>query len=256
MAYFERLDRWTYRPTPHVSGAWDDKEQHIGPSLGLLAHVLQEEQTSRRETLLTPSRLSYEIWGTAPLEPMDISVEVIRPGRTIELVEARLWCAGRTVVSLRAWMLQAQDTRAVSGSAFPPIPSVEECEPWDPTTVWPGGYIASAEVRRVQHEPGRAHVWVRSREVLIDGVECGLLPRAAALFDIINGLTVRARPGDVAFPNVDLTAHLLQRPQGEWLGFDISVAFGTHGVGVTESVLHDETGPIGTLSQILTLRTP
>jgi Thioesterase-like superfamily len=65
---------------------------------------------------------------------------------------------------------------------------------------------------------------------------------------------VRADPGEVAFPNLDLTAHLLRAPTGDWLGFDTTVSFGATGLGVTSTVLHDEAGPLGTLAQSLTVR--
>ncbi len=39
-------------------------------------------------------------------------------------------------------------------------------------------------------------------------------------------MTVRVDPRTVAFPNVDLTAHLFVAPRGEWLGFDTTVCFG------------------------------
>jgi hypothetical protein len=67
-------------------------------------------------------------------------------------------------------------------------------------------------------------------------------------------MTVRVDPKDVAFPNIDLTAHLFAVPEGDWLGFDTTVSFGPSGVGLTSSTLHDHRGPIGTLTQILTLR--
>ena len=65
---------------------------------------------------------------------------------------------------------------------------------------------------------------------------------------------VRVSPRDVAFPNLDLTAHLLRQPGGGWVGFDTTVSFGPGGVGLTSSVLHDLDGPIGAMSQILTVR--
>jgi hypothetical protein len=61
-------------------------------------------------------------------------------------------------------------------------------------------------------------------------------------------------PREVAFPNLDLTAHLFAQPRGEWIGFDTAVSFGPTGVGVTSSVLHDISGPIGTMAQVLTIR--
>jgi hypothetical protein len=72
--------------------------------------------------------------------------------------------------------------------------------------------------------------------------------------DVANGMTVRAAPGEVAFPNVDLTAHLFAQPADGWLGLDTTVTFGADGVGLTTSIVHDERGPIGTSSQCLTVR--
>jgi hypothetical protein len=72
--------------------------------------------------------------------------------------------------------------------------------------------------------------------------------------DIANGMAVRTSPGQVAFPNVDLTAHFFARPGDGWLGFDTTVSFGADGIGLTASVIHDERGPIGTSAQCLTVR--
>jgi hypothetical protein len=120
--------------------------------------------------------------------------------------------------------------------------------------VWPGGFIASAEVRREQVEPGRASFWVRTPQPLIQDEEVSQLAKAAGLFDIANGMTVRVGPQEVAFPNVDLTVHLFTAPHGDWIGFDTTVSFGPGGIGVTSSVIHDIAGPIGTMSQMLTIR--
>ena len=80
------------------------------------------------------------------------------------------------------------------------------------------------------------------------------LAALTGLLDVANGMTVRAEPTDVLFPNVDLTAHFFAQPQGEWLGLDTTVSFGSDGVGLTTSVIHDERGPVGTSSQCLTVR--
>ena len=254
MAYFQRTGPTAYLPTSHVGGAWDTEQQHIAPALGLLVHVLEQDRDLRRDDRLLPARLSYDIWGTVPMAEVETSVRVLRPGRTIELVEAALGHGGRTVVTLRAWLMRRADTGAIAGSRLPAMKPPTDTPVWDPTTVWPGGFIASAEVRRVETGPGRAQVWVRTDVGLVEGEEASPLARSACLLDIINGMTVRADPREVAFPNLDLTAHLVREPTGPWLGFDATVSFGAHGAGVTSSVLHDESGPLGTLSQILTVR--
>jgi hypothetical protein len=254
VAYFERCGEQRFRATEHTEGAWDQATQHIAPALGLLAHAVESDRGVRRGQDLVIGRLSYDILGTVPVEEFDIEVEMVRAGRTIELVEAVLTHGGRAAVRLRAWLLERRDTRTVAGTEHEPIPGPEETEPWDPTTVWPGGFIHTAEVRRHQRAPGRATYWVRTDVPLLADESVSALSRAVGLLDIANGMTVRAAPADVLFPNVDLTAHFFAQPQGAWLGFDTTVSFGSEGAGLTTTVLHDERGPIGTSSQCLVVR--
>lgn len=254
MAYFERLGPGSFRPTDHVSGAWDESTQHIGPALGLLVHAVELDLAGRRDDPMVISRLTYELLGVVPMDAVDVEVEVIRPGRTIELVEATYSHGDRTGIRLRAWLQQPRDTAAIAGDAFDPLPPPQEMEPWDPTSVWGGGYLASARVRRDLRGPGRARYWVRTDVPLLAAEEVSTLARMTALVDIANGMAIRADPAVVTFPNIDLTAHLVRSPAGEWLGFDTRVTFGPGGLGLTASVIHDEDGPVGTVSQSLTVR--
>ena len=254
MSYFERLDESTYRATSHVSGAWDIEHQHIAPALGLLAHVIETDRDRRRGNDLVITRLSYDILGVVPVDVFDTTARVIRPGRTIELVEASLRHGGRDVVLVRAWLMQPRDTGQFSGSALPSITPPADTPAWDPATVWPGGFIESVEVRRTQDEPGRATFWVRTPLPLVSGEKASNLAQTVGLLDIANGMTVRTDPTSVVFPNIDLTAHLYREPEGEWVGFDTTVAFGPTGTGLTSSVIHDTQGPVGTSDQILTVR--
>ncbi|MFN3340473.1 MAG: thioesterase family protein [Dietzia sp.] len=242
MAYFERLDDRRFLPTPHTTGAWDPAVQHIGPSFGLLVHELERDLQRRRDDPMVISRLTYEILGTVPMDPVSVDVQVVRPGRTIELVEATYGLADRVGVRLRAWLQQPRDTSGVEGTGLDPIPGPSEMARWDPTSVWQGGYLASAEVRRDSAGPGRARYWVRTDVPLVAEEPVSPLARSVALFDIANGLAVRAAPEDVQFPNIDLTAHLLREPRGEWVGFDTRVSFGPGGLGLTASVLHRRPG--------------
>lgn len=254
MSYFQRVADSTFRATGHTSGAWDVNDQHIAPALGLLAHAVQRDQAARDRGDLVIGRLSYDILGTVAVGLVDVAVTVLRSGRTIELVEATLGQSGRAAVRLRAWLMRPTDTAALRGSPLPRIPSPDTLPSWDPTSVWPGGFIASADVRRVEEAPGRAAFWVRTPLPLIEDEPVSRLATVVGLLDIANGMTVRACPREVAFPNIDLTAHLFEQPRSDWVGFDTSVSFGGAGVGLTSSVLHDTEGPIGTVCQILTVR--
>ena len=207
----------------------------------------------RRDDRLLPGRLSYDILGTVPVAEVEIDVRVTRPGRTIELVEATMAHAGRDIVRLRAWLTQRLDNASLEGTPLPRLRPPGELEPWDPTSVWPGGFIDSIELRRDQEQPGRARFWARTATPLLDE-PVREVARFTGLLDIANGMTVRVAPTAVAFPNLDLTVHYLAEPRGEWVGFDTSVSFGATGLGLTSSIVHDEHGPVGAVAQSLTVR--
>jgi hypothetical protein len=73
--------------------------------------------------------------------------------------------------------------------------------------------------------------------------------------DTANGVVPRVDPTQgLAFPNLDLQVHLYRVPQGQWLGLQTTQQYGSDGIGLTSSVLHDSLGPFGRSEQILTLR--
>lgn len=253
-AYFlPRGDR-RYEATEAVSGAWNEAEQHISAPLGLMVHTVEKEAASRREDPLQICRLSFDILGTVPVGTVDIDVQVLRPGRTVELVEARMRHQDKTIVILRAWALAEFSTESVQGSALPGIPRQEETPAWDATSVWPGGFIASITGHRDYHEPGRARGWTSSSLPLVQDEPVSSFAKFCALLDVANGVAVRTAPEEVAFPNVDLTASFFRIPEGERVGYDTHVSFGPTGLGLTHSILHDAHGPVGSLTQQLTVR--
>lgn len=253
-SYFERIGQNKFRATEHVGGGWNPAEQHIAPAMGLLVHAIEARTDVRRDRPLTIGRLTYDILGTIPIGVVEVHVSVVRPGRTIELIEASLICDDRAALIVRAWLMQAYDTTSLAGSSIPLIEPPEAMAPWDPASIWPGGFVRTIETRRAQIEPGRAVTWLRTDVTLIDGEAVSPTARALGIIDIANGLTPRASVDVIAFPNVDLTAHLFRSPEGEWFGLDTTVSFGPNGVGLTQSNIHDIRGQVGTFSQCLTVR--
>lgn len=252
--YFERLDDARFRATPAVGGAWDPDEQHIAPALGLLTHVVERTFAGRLADGLQLGRLSFDILGTMPIDVVEVETHVLRPGRTVELVEARMSHGGRAAVTLRAWLMARHDTEALAGDAFAPMAGVDEVEDWSGFNVWPGEFVRTVDVRGRRLGQGRAQVWLRPRVALVEGEDVSPTVRLLSILDIANGITPRFAPEAVLFPNIDLTAHLFAQPTGEWLGFDTTVAYGVSGLGATHTVLHDENGVIGTAVQGLTVR--
>lgn len=254
-SYYERIDEHRFKPTPHASGAWGPDEQHFSPLGGLVVHAVDGYLAGRPDTGLVPARISYDILGRPALDECEIQVESVRPGRTIELLEAVVLIAGRPVVRARLWLLAGLDTTGVAGGAPDRLPAPDECDRWAMSELWPGGYIASLDVRTVAPpRPGRTTAWVTTDLDLVAGERSSSLARYVTLVDTANGIAVRQSPTAWMFPNVDLTLHLHRRPAGRWAGLDTTVVFGPTGQGLTSTVLHDAEGPVGQAQQILTVR--
>ena len=256
-AYFDSVAAGVYRPTALAGGAWNDDEIHFSPLGGLIVHAMDLHRDARgshgdgKEL----GRISFDILGFLAADDCVISVETIRPGRTIELIEATVTIAGRTAVVARAWFIATADTTAVAGGAPASLPEPDACGPWAISEGWPGGYVASLEVRVVAPPlPGRTSAWLRTGASLVAEQPSSAHARFVALIDTANGIAVRKPPTEWMFPNLDLTVHLYRQPTGPWVGLDTTVTFGPAGHGLTSSALHDVDGPVGRAEQILTLR--
>lgn len=253
-SYYRDLGGGRFASTVHAQGAWNPREQHMGPVSGILAHSL--ELFEPRDDLRM-ARISYDILGLIPDGEFEITTTMLRAGRTIELLQAELISGGRTAVRATAWRLQRSDTTEIAAFEDEPM-----CGPPDSATEvnlgeWPGGYIRSIEVRTLPgHGPGHGRAWIRPLHPLVAPGTFSDLARLIGVVDTSNGIASRVNPGPggYAFPNVDLQLHLYRAPTGEWLGLQNSVTFGTDGIGLTSTVLCDLTGPFGRAEQILTLR--
>ncbi|WP_028280947.1 thioesterase family protein [Arthrobacter sp. H5] len=253
-SYYRSLGDGRFEATLHSQGAWNDHEQHMAPASGLLAHCLEQFQPRPD---LRMARISYEILGLIPLDTVEVVTRMVRPGKTIELLETEMNANGRTAIRARAWRLATSDTAVIAATGDEPLPGPDQAVPHDAVAEWPGGYIQSIEVRRLPgHSPGHGRVWLRTPHPLVEGVTSTDMVRLIGLMDTANGIATRVPPGpgSWAFPNVDLQVHLHRQPTGEWLGLETNVTFGSDGIGLTSSVLHDLDGPFGRTEQILTLR--
>ncbi|MET3718687.1 thioesterase family protein [Arthrobacter sp. UYEF21] len=252
--YYQSLGGDRFRSTIHAQGAWNEHEQHMAPAAGLMADSLERHEPRADMRM---ARLSYEILGLIPGGEFTIETSTLRPGRTIELLQAELVANGRVAIRATAWRLITADTAAVAAVEDAAIPAPEDCKPFDGAAIWPGGYIRSLEMRVAEgHRHGAGTVWLRTEHPLTDKADSGDFARLMGLVDTANGIAARVTPGEgsYAFPNLDLQIHMYRRPGGEWLGLDNAVSFGSDGIGLTSTVLHDLRGPFGRAEQILTLR--
>src|SRR5690606_870300 len=226
-------------------------EQHLAAAAGL---VLAEAERRLPSDKLV-SRVSFDVLGVIHSGPFSIDVRMLRPGRTIELIEASMRHGDQISVQARIWRLSGSDTSAVQGHECPPLAPPDQMPELAFSSIWGGGFIASLQGRQqADARPGRAHSWIRSRYPLVDGEIDPPVAAFVKLIDTANGLAVREHPDKAFFANVDLSIHLTRQPQAGWVGFDTRVSFGPTGLGETFSFLSDAHGPVGTAAQSLTVR--
>lgn len=242
-----------YQPIIHAQGAWNTNEQHMAPASGIIAFEL-ENFLPRSD--LRIGRISYDIFGLIALEDFSITTRVLRPGKTIELIESEMVSGGKTCIVARAWRMCTQDSTEVAGLEDKTVNQPELCDPWDGLQRWAGGYIRSLDARRQeQSRAGKGIVWLNNKLNMVEGQTNSDFVHLIGMIDTANGIVPRQKDEFTwAFPNLDLQIHLYRWPTGKWLGLESTQQYGADGIGLTSSVLHDIHGPFGHSEQILTLR--
>lgn len=242
------------RSTVHAQGAWRAEEMHMAAVSGLLLHEVLAHETT---PALRVGRLSYDILGTLWAGELEVVTRTLRPGRTIELVESVLHARGRTVLTLRVWLLSTSDTSAVAHVPDRPLPGRGQVTGTDAMPEWDGGFIATLTGVEVSgHARGNGRVWLTTEHDMVAGEQTTDLVRLIGIADGANGIApaLEPKPGGWFFPNVDLQIHLFREPTGHWLGLAGQVTVGPDGVGLTSTVLHDDDGPFAHAEQTLTVR--
>ena len=90
-------------PSELTRGPWDPGAQHAGPPAALLGRAI--ERCEPRAGLQL-GRVTFEILRPVPLEPLEASARVVRPGRSVELLEASLSGPEGEVMRALAWRLE------------------------------------------------------------------------------------------------------------------------------------------------------
>jgi hypothetical protein len=254
-SYFVRSGEGRVHPTRACSGAWNPDELHVAPVNGLVVHELERWLARRPADDKLVTRISSDYLGVLGFDECEVTCDVIRTGRSVELVEVVVTQNARAAIRARIWRVSVSDTAAVAGGAREPLPPPEQADPADLSSIWPGDYVASLDVRTVGAPgPGRTTAWITTALSVVAGEPVSDLCCFALLVDTTNGIAVRRPPQTWLFPNVDLTVHLFRQPEGPWLGVETRVTYGPTGHGLTSSELHDVHGHVGHAQQALLVR--
>jgi acyl-Coa thioesterase superfamily protein/acyl-CoA thioesterase superfamily protein len=237
-------------PTELTRGPWDPDAQHAGPPAALLARAL-ERCEPRPEMQI--GRVTVEILGPVPLAPLGVSASVVRPGRSVELLEASLSGPEGELMRARAWRLSTGEL-TTAGSSPSSGPGEGEERDFFPTGQ-AVGYHTAMEYRFVRGgflEPGPATVWMRMRVQLVEGEEPTPLQRVMTAADSGNGVSAALDWRRHLFINTDLSVHLLRPLEGDWVCLEAETLIGP--LGLADTALWDERGRIGRAAQTLLVR--
>ena len=258
-----------YAPTELTRGPWDPDSQHAGPPAGLLGREIERLDGEGERQV---GRITFEILRAVPIAPLRVRARVVRPGRSVELVEASLSDSDGEVIRATAWRLRTAEVKIPAGLSsvdgpgligtspstlrpgFAP-PGVDQARPGTfPPTGQDVGYHTAMEYRFLRGafaDPGPALVWMRMLNPLVLGEEPSPLQRVLVAADSGNGVSATLDWTRYLFINVDLSVHLHRPLAGEWVCLDAITIPEPWGVGLADTALYDDRGPIGRAAQTL-----
>jgi hypothetical protein len=240
--------------TELTRGPWDPGAQHAGPLSALLG---REIERIGGDDGFQVARVTFEILRPVPIGPVRVEAEVVRPGRSVQMIEATLSGEEGELMKARAWRIRSGEIEIpddVASTPEPPPGPETGGEPEFFETAQSVGYHTAMEWRSVKggfREPGPATVWMRMGCQLVAGEEPTPLQRTLVAADVGNGISAVLDWRRYLFINVDLSVHLERMPEGEWVCVDAVTLPQPNGIGTAESVLSDERGRIGRAAQAL-----
>ncbi|SEL85442.1 thioesterase family protein [Streptacidiphilus jiangxiensis] len=256
-AFFLPLGAQRFAATAAARGPWSPDSLHAGPPAALLGRAVERRSGAREAFRVV--RMTFEILRPVPLGEVEVAVQEVQIGRSVELVDAEL----RTAEGKVAMRAHALRIRVGDESELPELPAIES-----PVTVpgpeqsrpetfplpWDEGYHTSMEMRFAHGsavEPGPAAAWFRMRVPLVADEEPSGLSRVLIAADSGNGISGALDFRRHTYVNPDLTVHLRRPPVGEWVGLDARTSVDQAGIGLADAVLLDEKAVIGRSAQSL-----
>ncbi len=258
-------------PTEHVGSPWGPGIQHGGPPAGLLVRAMDRLDPQPDARI---AKVSVDLLGAVPMSEVRVTARMLRPGRRITLLGARLEAeqpdgSWRAVAQATAWRQATQPTDDVVHLVAPredlPADLSEDVpggtasgaidqalpEAWEPV-----GFVNALSWRVTRPfgggpDGGPSAAWVRLDQPLVAGEETSPLEAVVMIADVTNGVGARLDPVRFSFLNTELTVHLHDVPKGPWFGVVAETTVGADGVGMGSAVLHDPSGPIGRVAQSL-----
>lgn len=240
-------------PTPAAAGPWDPSALHGGAAGSLMTWAMESIEPDPEFPF---ARVTCELLRPVPLAPLTMTARIARPGKRVQLAAAEVRAGDEVVARASGWQVRKGDVDVPeqTGTMLTRPPGPKTGHPPVGVETWGRGLITALELRVVRGdmvEPGPATCWFRFPGALVDDEAPTPLQHVVAAADFGNGLSGVLDFRTHLFINPDLTVYLHRYPRGEWVGLESTTWVHGHGIGLAESTLWDEEGPIGRSMQSL-----
>jgi acyl-coenzyme A thioesterase PaaI-like protein len=237
--------------TELTRGPWDAGAQHGGAPAALLARAIEAVEPGSD---MRVARVTLELLRPVPIARLRVETELVRPGRRVQLVAARLYAADTDTLVLQALALRLRRAQTgappvVSSRTAPPLPGPDAAAKLGSATPglrsFPDDGVELRFAVGHYREAGPATVWIRLNAPVVPGEEPSPLARVLAAADFGNGASAVLDWDRFVFINPDLSVHLERDAEGEWICLEAETTIGADGTGQAVSTLYDQRGRIG-----------
>ena len=230
-----------------AGGPWDPKLQHGAAPSSLICWAVEQLPSP---VPMRVARLTVDLMRPVPVAPLTLETEVLREGKKIQLIAARLLANGNEVARATALRIRREPRELPSSAFCPPIDARGPESGRDPDTAGMGCTpFLSGISMRIAHGsfrlPGPAAVWYRAQRPIVDGAAISPLMRAAIAADFCNGTSSVLDFKEWTFINGDLTLNLAREPVGDWILLDAETWAGPDSIGIAAAQLADRDGYFG-----------
>ncbi len=241
-----------FLPQRHATGPWSPDFLHGGPPCALVTRNL--ERGLPDDFQLT--RVTFELLRPVGFARLTLRTEVDATGANVRRGTAVLEADGKPLIRATAMAFRKVAVELdLPAEAPPPLP--ETLEPFTlPFFSAPVGYHTAMELRFARGRLGTSPVaaWMRMKVPLLPDEKPSPFVRVACAADSGNGVAQVVNFEAFTFINADLSLSLVRRPKGEWICLEANTLATKDGVGLTDTRLWDERGPIGRGVQSLVVR--
>lgn len=251
-AFYTQTGPDVFDSSPLTAGPWSPQAQHAGPPSALLVRQIERHQPRPGHRL---ARVTVDILRPVPVAPLHITVESLRRGNRVELLQAMAQADGRPVLIGRAWRLIAASADFPAPRPAEQVREIGAAQDVALSDGWHGdGYLSAIEWRFERGsfaELGPATAWTRPKVGLVGGEDMTPWQRVLTVADSGSGISVCAPPAQHPAINCDLSVLLDRDPVGEWIGMDARTTVVPGAGAMTQTIIFDQAGPAGVATQTL-----